>query len=119
MTVQDLESANQVSEKLTSWWDTFVANLPNLGVALAVLLVSFLVSKLVYRATLKLIYKRVKQTSVTQLIARVASTVVVLGGLILALAGILNMGLFLAAGAKFLSWIVGIEDESDIREVIE
>lgn len=56
MAFQELESANQVTDKLSGWWETFVDNLPNLGVALAVLIVSFLVSKLVYRAVLKLIY---------------------------------------------------------------
>ncbi|WP_366665049.1 mechanosensitive ion channel family protein [Gilvibacter sp.] len=120
MTVQDLESANQVNEKLTGWWDTFVADLPNLGVALAVLLVSFLVSKLVYRAVLKLIYKRVRQTSVTQLIARVASTVVVLGGLILALVS-LNLGKALttmlsAAGVSGL--VIGLALQGTLSNLI-
>lgn len=120
MAFQELESANQVTDKLSGWWETFVDNLPNLGVALAVLIVSFLISKLVYRAVLKLIYKRINQTSVTQLIARTASTVVVLGGLILALVS-LNLGKALTAmlsAAGVSGLVIGLALQGTLSNLI-
>ncbi len=42
----------------------------------------------------------------------------VLGGIILALAGILNMGLFLVAGAKFITFLTGIHDPNLLNWVM-
>ena len=120
MAFQELVSANQVTDKLSGWWETFVDNLPNLGVALAVLIVSFLASKLVYRVVLKLIYKRINQTSVTQLIARTAATVVVLGGLILALVS-LNLGQALTAmlsAAGVSGLVIGLALQGTLSNLI-
>ncbi|MBT8256205.1 MAG: mechanosensitive ion channel family protein, partial [Bacteroidia bacterium] len=88
--------AETITDKLQGWWEVFVENIPNLTIALVVLIASYLVSKFVYNITLKLAYKQSKQTSVTKLIARTASVVVILVGLFLAL-GALNLGKTLTA----------------------
>ena len=42
----------------------------------------------------------------------------IFGGLLLALSGILNMGLFLKAGATFLTGLTGVEDDTTIKLVM-
>ena len=42
----------------------------------------------------------------------------VLGGLILAFSGILNMGLFLKAGAIFVGGLTGLDDENSIKLIM-
>ncbi|GAA0712386.1 hypothetical protein GCM10009430_02750 [Aquimarina litoralis] len=114
------ESLETVTEKLYSWWETLLANLPNIGVAIVVLIASYLVSRLIYNVTLKLIYKRVRQTSITKLIARGASIIVVLGGLFLALAA-LNLGQVLTsllAGAGVSGLVIGLALQGTLSNTI-
>ncbi|WP_299605281.1 mechanosensitive ion channel family protein [uncultured Aquimarina sp.] len=114
------ESLETVTEKLHSWWETLLANLPNIGVAIVVLIASYLVSRLIYNVTLKLIYKRVRQTSITKLIARGASIIVVLGGLFLALAA-LNLGQVLTsllAGAGVSGLVIGLALQGTLSNTI-
>lgn len=72
-------------DKLESWWVLFVKNLPNIAVAILVLLLSYFLSRLVFKTTLKLIEGRVKQKAVAKLISRIVAVIVVLVGLFLAL----------------------------------
>lgn len=85
-----------IYDKLGGWWDGLITNLPNIAIALIVLLVAYFISRLVYNVTLKVAYKRGKQNSATKLLARTASVTVVLLGLFLAL-GALNLGKTLTA----------------------
>lgn len=111
---------NVVTGKLETWWDIFIENLPNLGIALLVLVASYFVSKLIYRATLKITYKQIQQTSVSQLIARISSTVIVLGGLFLAL-GALNLGKTLTAmlsAAGISGLVIGLALQGTLSNLI-
>ncbi|SHH67567.1 mechanosensitive ion channel family protein [Winogradskyella jejuensis] len=104
------EEKTIILDKLNSWWDALVSNLPNLGIAVVVTTLSYFISKLVYNITKKLIYNRVKQTSVVRLIARISSTVVVLAGLFLALSA-LNLGdtlNTLLTGAGISGLVIGL-----------
>lgn len=103
-------SATTITAKLEGWYDTMVAYLPNLAVASIVLILSYFLSRLVYNGVLKLIYKRIEQTSVTRLIARVCSVVVVLLGLFLALSAMnLSKSLNgLLAGAGISGLVIGL-----------
>ncbi len=119
-TTEDQAPTEVITSKLDNWWDIFVSNLPNLAIALSVVVVAYLLSKLFYRITLKLTYKHIKQTSVSQLIARISSTVVVLGGLFLAL-GALNLGKTLttmlsAAGISGL--VIGLALQGTLSNLI-
>lgn len=113
-------STSIVLDKLQGWWAVFVENLPNLAIALVVLIASYLISRLVYNITLKIAYKRVKQTSVTKLIARVSAVAVVVAGLFLAL-GALNLGktltsLLSAAGISGL--VIGLALQGTLSNTI-
>ncbi len=113
-------SVETVSQKLENWYNIFINNLPNIGVAIAVMILSIIISRLVYDITLKLIYKRIQQTSIMKLIARVASILVVLGGLFLSLAA-LNLGQLLTsllAGAGVSGLVVGLALQGTLANTI-
>lgn len=88
---EEIEPAKLIIDKLLTWWEAIIKNLPNIGIALVVLVLSYLFSRLVYRLTVKAAKNRIEQQSVVNLLARTLSVVVVLLGLFLAL-GALNLG---------------------------
>lgn len=88
---EEIEPAKIIIDKLLTWWESIIKNLPNIGIALVVLVLSYLFSRLVYRLTVKAAKNRIEQQSVVNLLARTLSVVVVLLGLFLAL-GALNLG---------------------------
>jgi len=109
-----------ITEKLGSWWAVFIENLPNITVALVVLLTSIFLSRLLYKVTLKVVSKRVKQNSVSKLIARVTSLLTVLTGLMLAL-GALNLGKSvtgLLTGAGISGIIIGLALQGTLSNTI-
>lgn len=88
---EEIEPAKIIIDKLLIWWESIIKNLPNIGIALVVLVLSYFFSRLVYRLTVKAAKNRIEQQSVVNLLARTLSVVVVLLGLFLAL-GALNLG---------------------------
>lgn len=109
-----------ITNKLKNWWELFINNLPNLAVAAIVLLISFFLSRFIYKATLKLLYKKVKQNAVTKLIARTTAFLVVLAGLFLALSA-LNLGKSitgLLTGAGISGIIIGLALQGTLSNTI-
>ncbi len=114
------ENIIQITTKLQSWWDVFIENLPNLGVAFLVLVTSFFLSRLVFKGSYRLISKRVPQESVSKLIARVFSFTVVLAGLVLALVA-LNLGKSvtgLLTGAGISGIIIGLALQGTLSNTV-
>ncbi len=91
ITAAEIQPTELIIDKLLTWWEAIIKNLPNIGIALVVLILSYLLSKLVYSLTVKATQNRIEQKSVVNLIARTLAVVVVLLGLFLAL-GALNLG---------------------------
>lgn len=115
-----MKNLMNITTKLGDWWNTFIENLPNLAVALAVLMVSFFLSRLIFKGTLKLVSKKVKQNSVAKLIARVSSILTVLAGLILALSA-MNLGKSvtgLLTGAGISGIIIGLALQGTLSNTI-
>ena len=113
-------TASTVTNKLESWFDALVSNLPNIGIALVVMILSYFMSKLVYNLVLKFIYKRINQTAVTKLIARISSVVIVVAGLFLALSA-LNLsqtvrGLLTGAGISGI--VIGLALQGTLSNTI-
>jgi len=110
MIIQVIEPVNAITQKLEEWFETLIKNLPNIGVALVVLILSYFISRLVFKFTLKITDKRIKQKSISKLVARSAAVVVVLVGLFLAL-GALNLGKVLTGlltGAGISGLVIGL-----------
>ncbi len=110
----------QITDKVQSWIESFIDNLPNLGVALIVLIISYFLSRLIYKITLRVAKKRVTQDSISRLIARAASIVIVLLGLFLAL-GALNLGKTLTGlltGAGISGLVIGLALQGTLSNTI-
>jgi len=104
------ESLNDLTEKLWGWVESFIRNLPNLGVALVVLIIAYFISRFVNKYSQKIIKSYVPQQSITKLIGRALAVVVVLVGLFLAL-GVLNLDKTLntlIAGAGVSGLVIGL-----------
>lgn len=76
---------NKVLDKLNEWKDAFLLNLPNIAIAIAVLIAAYFASKSMTSVVEKLIGNRIKQRSVRNLMSRFASGVVILVGLYFAM----------------------------------
>ncbi len=110
MQLQIESSIQLITDKLQSWLDAFVSNLPNLGLAFIVLLVSYFLSKYIYKIVLKIISTRVEQPSLQRLVARAASVGIVVAALVLVLA-ILNLNQALTSmltGAGVSGLVIGL-----------
>ncbi|AUC81368.1 mechanosensitive ion channel family protein [Lacinutrix sp. Bg11-31] len=79
-----------ISSKLIGWLNAFLENLPNLVIAIIVLVVFYYISKYVSRLIGKLISKKVKQDSLVNIITKISGITIIAVGLFLAL-GIMNL----------------------------
>lgn len=114
------KTVNIITEKLNNWWEIILKNLPNLAVALLVLIASYLLSILIFRLIKKAIQKRVQKKAVTNLIARSGSVLIILIGLFLALSA-LNLsksitGLLTGAGISGI--IIGLALQESLSNSI-
>ncbi|APY07730.1 mechanosensitive ion channel protein MscS [Winogradskyella sp. J14-2] len=87
MQIQDtLESSwDKLSEKLSSWVDTVVLNLPNLLIAIVVFIIFYWLSGQTDNFINRLLKKRIKQPSIRGLVAKILSVIILFLGLILGL----------------------------------
>lgn len=84
------EAFSALTSKLEGWLTTIIEYLPNLGLALLVLITAYFIAKYVNKITYRLVSKKVQQESVAQIISRITAVVLVLVGLYISL-GILNL----------------------------
>tara|TARA_R110002049_G_scaffold81474_4_gene207284 strand:- start:7884 stop:8765 length:882 start_codon:yes stop_codon:yes gene_type:complete len=76
---------NKVIEKLEAWKDIFIKNIPNLAIAMVVLIIAYFASRAMNSIVNKTIGKKIKQKSVRDLVSRFASAITILVGLYLAM----------------------------------
>ncbi|KAA5825548.1 mechanosensitive ion channel [Algibacter amylolyticus] len=79
-----------ISGKLTGWLETIITNLPNLAIAIIVMVVFYYISKYVSRLVGKLVSKKVHQDSLVSIITKITAVAIIAIGLFLAL-GVLNL----------------------------
>lgn len=97
-------------ERLEGWIDAIIVNLPNILLAIIVFLAVYIVSKWVRRLLCRLLQRTRLQESMINLIAKIASVVIILVGLFLVL-GIMNLSKTLnaiLAGAGVAGLAVGL-----------
>lgn len=100
----------QLIDKLEGWLSAIIQNIPNLILALLVMLTAYFVAKYTRKIVLKLVKQRVNQKSIANIIAKISAVVVVMAGLFLAL-GILNLSKMLTsllAGAGVVGLAIGL-----------
>ncbi len=101
---------SQMVEKLDSWFNSLVLNLPNILIAIFVFILALLASKYVSKGVSKLLEKTRLQASMRSLLSKITSFVIVLLGIFLVL-GILNLSKALntvLAGAGVMGLAVGL-----------
>jgi small conductance mechanosensitive channel len=107
----NLESAwENMVKRLQSWVDQLVVNLPNIVIAILVFILAIIASKYISRLTLRLLEKSSLQRSMKNVIAKLISVMVIIGGLFLIL-GILDLSKALntiLAGAGVAGLAVGL-----------
>ena len=104
------EAYNLLITKLEAWFNAIVSNIPNLILAIVVLVAAYFIAKYVKKYVTKFVAKKVQQNSITNMIGTLSSVVVVLAGLFLAL-GILNLSKTLTsllAGAGVAGLAIGL-----------
>ena len=104
------DAVSNLSDKLWGWVQSFIRNLPNLAVAILVLVLAYFVARFVNKYSQKIVSKYVPQKSITKLIGRAFSVVVVLVGIVLAL-GVLNLDQAMqtiVAGAGVSGLVIGL-----------
>ncbi len=105
---------NKIIEKLTSWLDIIVVNLPNMVIAIVVFTLVIILSRYTNTFTQRLLKKTSLQLSMRRVIAKFASIVVVAIGFFLIL-GVLNLSKTLntiLAGAGVMGLAVGLALQS-------
>ena len=104
------DAFNNLVDKLQGWVSGMIQNIPNLILAILVLITAFFVAKYTKKIVNKLVSKRVHQVSIASIIAKISAVVVVAVGLLLAL-GILNLSKMLTsilAGAGVIGLAIGL-----------
>ncbi|WP_178988460.1 mechanosensitive ion channel family protein [Winogradskyella schleiferi] len=97
-------------DKLIGWFNAIIAMIPNLVLAILVMVAAYFSAKYVSKFVRNLVDKRVEQDSIKRAIARVSAVVVVVLGLFIAL-GVLNLGKALTsllAGAGVVGLAIGL-----------
>ncbi len=103
-------SIENLLNKLSNWFNALIINLPNIVLALIVLIIAAYLSKKLSARITKLLTSRVKQGSVRSLVASSVSISIILIGIVLAL-GILNLDQALnslIAGAGVAGLAIGL-----------
>ena len=76
---------DKIINKLETWKDIFIKNIPNIAIALIVIFIAYFASRAMNSIVNKTIGKKIRQKSVRDLVSRVASAVTILLGLYLAM----------------------------------
>ncbi|WP_340201851.1 mechanosensitive ion channel family protein [Ascidiimonas sp. W6] len=110
MNLKLLEAWNKMLEKLSSWMDALIINLPNIIIALVVFTISIVASKYISKLAMKILERSALQKSMKNLISKLISVTVILLGIFLIL-GVLNLNKALntiLAGAGVAGLAVGL-----------
>ncbi|XLS30577.1 mechanosensitive ion channel family protein [Flavobacteriaceae bacterium M23B6Z8] len=110
MNAKLIEAWNKMLDKLNSWVDAIIINLPNIAIAVIVFIISIIASKYISRLAMKILQKSSLQRSMKNLISKLISVTVILLGLFLIL-GVLNLNKALntiLAGAGVAGLAVGL-----------
>lgn len=114
------KSFADIYEKLQGWVTSLIENLPNLLVAIIVMVVSYYAARFISKWVVVLASKRIPQQSISQLIGRISAIAVVLVGLFLAL-GALDLSKTLntlLAGAGISGLVIGLALQGTLSNLL-
>ncbi len=120
MTTEITESFTEIYDKLEGWVTSFIHSLPNLLVAVVVMILAFFIARFVNKWTVRLASKKIPQESISKLIGRMSSIFVVCVGLFLAL-GALDLSKTLntlLAGAGISGLVIGLALQGTLSNLL-
>ena len=120
MNDQIQKSFIDIYDKLTGWLTSFIQSLPNLFVAVLVMVLSFYVARSVNKWMVRLASKKIPQDSISKLIGRFSAIIVVSIGLVLAL-GALDLDKTLntlLAGAGISGLVIGLALQGTLSNML-
>ncbi len=79
------DTVGMITGQLESWYESLIKHLPNIAVAVVVIILAFIISRFVNSGIQKLLATKVEQTSVRRLIGKFAAVIVIIGGIFIAL----------------------------------
>lgn len=113
-------SFTDIYDKLIGWATSVIHNLPNLLVAIIVMVIAYYLAKVVNKWAVRLASRSIPQKAITNLIGRAAAIVVVLVGLFLALGALdLSKALnTLLAGAGISGLVIGLALQGTLSNML-
>lgn len=119
-TTEIKDSGELIWDQLAGWYNSFIAHLPNMGIALLVLIVAYFVSKYVDKGIQRLLHNKVSQSSVRRLAGKAVAIVVVLAGIFIAMSVLqLNDAVQgIIAGAGISGLVIGLALQGSMSNVI-
>ncbi|GEQ87184.1 mechanosensitive ion channel protein [Patiriisocius marinistellae] len=100
----------KLTAKVNAWWDAFVLKLPNLAVAILVIVFAYFLGKFLSKLLLKILRKKMKNRSVRRVLSKILYGIILVIGFFLAL-GILDLDKALTsvlAGAGVVALAIGL-----------
>lgn len=114
------KSFDGLTDKLISWMNAIVEGLPNLVIAIMVMIAAYIIAKYAYKLAFKLTSKRVKQLTIINMISRLTYIMVIMAGIFLAL-GVLDLSKTLTSlitGAGVLGLVIGLALQGTLSNTI-
>lgn len=113
------DSGTLIWDQLASWYNSFITMLPNLGIAIVVLIIAYFVSKYVDRGVRRLMANKT-QESVKRLAGKSVAILVVLGGIFIAMSVLqLNDAVQgIIAGAGISGLVIGLALQGSLSNII-
>ncbi len=114
------DSGELILDQLAGWYNSFISHLPNIGIAIVVLIIAYFVSKYVDKGIQRLLASRVSQASVRRLAGKAVAIVVVIGGIFIAMSVLqLNDAVQgIIAGAGISGLVIGLALQGSMSNVI-
>jgi small conductance mechanosensitive channel len=114
------DTAEMITGQLESWYESLIKHLPNIAVALVVIVLAYIISRFVNSGIQKLLQNRVEQTSVRRLIGKFAAVIVVIGGIFIAL-NVMDLNdtvQAIIAGAGVSGLVIGLALQGTLSNVM-
>ncbi len=114
------DSGELIWDQLAGWYNDFISHLPNIGIAIIVLVVSYYVSRYVDRGIQRLMQNKVSQASVRRLAGKAMAIVVVIGGIFIAMS-VLDLNDVvqgIIAGAGISGLVIGLALQGTMSNVL-
>ncbi|MGB3591571.1 MAG: mechanosensitive ion channel family protein [Nonlabens sp.] len=114
------DTVGMITGQLEQWYESLIKHLPNMAVAIVVIVLAIIISRFVSNGIQKLLHNRVQQTSVRRLIGKAAAIIVIIGGIFIAL-NVLELDetvQAIIAGAGVSGLVIGLALQGTLSNVL-